>query len=61
MLSTSKLPKHEMFPASATSPLADDLLVLVSLDGCLAINEGRAELFTIEDKEHQKSAGGSVL
>lgn len=33
-----------MFPASATSPLAHGLLVLVSLDGCLAVNEGKAAL-----------------
>lgn len=51
----------EVFPASATSALAHGLSVLVRLDGRLAINEGRAELFTREDKEHQKSTGGSVL
>ena len=49
-----------MFPASAMSPLAHGLLVLVRLDGHLAINEGRADWFARADKEYQRNAGGSV-
>lgn len=56
-----KLQNIEMFPGSFTCPSADGLLMLVMSGALSAINEGKAELLTREEKGTSENHWRSVF